>query len=384
MDDLDYRDDEAAGGHSAGSAMSPVMTVAQPASRQMEEGQSREGDVPRVEAARKRHRDGELRPPLGMVAGAFFGVASAVLYTLANIALRHCVGIDPFLVSAVKAAPTVLVLGPFLGWMLARGEAVATSGRMVPRFIAAALIGQFVGNAAFQGALGMIGLAATVPITLGTMIIGAAVLGRVILHEPVRVRTAVAMVVLIASVIVLSLPDLKGSVGPESNQSLTSETGQSSETDASRLWLGSFLAAASGAAYALFGVMMRQSLTGGLSAPLTMFISGAVGTISLWSMTLFRLGPETLSLVPSNDWATMFAAGCLNFTAFVALSASLKSLPVVAVNLINASQVAMAAAAGIILFAEPVTSSLVLGIALTFVGLGILAGRRPQRRLSPS
>jgi drug/metabolite transporter (DMT)-like permease len=149
------------------------------------------------------------------------------------------------------------------------------------------------------------------------------------------------------------------------------------------LWLGSFLAAASGAAYALFGVMMRQSLTGGLSAPLTMFISGAVGTISLWSMTLFRLGPETLSLVPSNDWATMFAAGCLNFTAFVALSASLKSLPVVAVNLINASQVAMAAAAGIVLFAEPVTSSLVLGIALTFAGLGILAGRRPQRGLSP-
>jgi drug/metabolite transporter (DMT)-like permease len=145
------------------------------------------------------------------------------------------------------------------------------------------------------------------------------------------------------------------------------------------LWLGSFLAAASGAAYALFGTMMRQSLTGGLSAPLTMFISGAVGTISLWSMTLLRLGPETLSIVPSNDWATMFAAGCLNFTAFVALAASLKSLPVVAVNLINASQVAMAAAAGIVLFAEPVTSSLVLGIALTFVGLGILAGRRPQR-----
>ncbi len=381
MDDLGYRDDDSAGGHSAAAATSPVMTLAEPDLRASGQIQSRDGKAEAVEGPRKRHRDGELRPPMGMVAGAFFGVASAVLYTLANIALRQCVGIDPFLVSAVKAAPTVLVLGPFLGWMLVRGEAVATSGRMVPRFIAAALIGQFVGNAAFQGALGMIGLAATVPITLGTMIIGAGVLGRVILHEPVRVRTAVAMVVLIASVIVLSLPDTQQSIGTESKQSLTSETGG---TDRSILWLGSLLAAASGAAYALFGVMMRQSLTGGLSAPLTMFISGAVGTISLWTMTLFRLGPETLAFVPSNEWATMFAAGCLNFTAFVALSASLKSLPVVAVNLINASQVAMAAAAGIVLFAEPITSSLVLGIALTFVGLGILAGRRPPRGLNAS
>jgi DME family drug/metabolite transporter len=65
----------------------------------------------------------------------------------------------------------------------------------------------------------------------------------------------------------------------------------------------------------------------------------------------------------------------LNFTAFAALSLSLKALPVVAVNLINATQVAMAAAAGVILFAEPLTASLIIGIALTFAGLLILASR---------
>lgn len=312
---------------------------------------------------------GELRPPMGMLAGAIFGLASAVLYTMANIGLRKCVGIDPFLVSAVKAAPTVLLLGPFLGWMLARGETVATSPRMIPRFMFAALVGQFIGNAAFQVSLGMIGLAVAVPITLGMMIVGAAVLGRVILHEPVRIRTGIAMLVLIASVVALSIP-----AGSASGEVATAgmQPGSASTT----VWIGSLYAAASGAAYALFGVVMRQALTGGLSAPLTMFISGSVGTISLWSVTFLRIGMESLTLVGQGDWAIMFTAGMLNFTAFVALSAALKSLPVVAVNLINASQVAMAAVAGIVLFAEPVTASLVIGIALTLMGLGILAGRR--------
>jgi multidrug transporter EmrE-like cation transporter len=79
----------------------------------------------------------------------------------------------------------------------------------------------------------------------------------------------------------------------------------------------------------------------------------------------------------------MFVSGSLNFTAFVALAASLKSLPVVAVNLINASQVAMAAVAGIVLFSEPLTMMLVGGIALTFVALGILAGHRRRPMPSP-
>ncbi len=301
-----------------------------------------------------------------MGVAAVFGVFAAVFYTLANIALRQCVGVDPFLVSAVKAAPTVIVLGPFLAWMLFRGETIATSTTMVPRFIVASFIGQIVGNAAFQIALGVIGLAASVPITLGVLIIGGAFLGRLILHEPVRPRTIIAMVTLIAAVIVLSLPN---ATEPPS-QSATSLP----------VWVGALCAAASGAAYAFFGVVMRQTLTGGLSAPATMLISGVVGTAALWLITVVRLGIEPLGLVAAEQWAVMFAAGAFNFTAFAALSAALKSLPVVAVNLINASQVAMAAVAGVMLFAEPVTGPLLTGITLTFAGLLILASRR---RMSP-
>ena len=149
---------------------------------------------------------GGLRPPVGSMMGVLLGFSAAVLYTMANIALRHCVEVDPFLVAAVKAAPTVILLSPFLLWMLMRGEALATSRRLIPRFIIVSLIGQFVGNAAFQIALGTIGLAASVPITLGVLIVGGAILGRLLLREPVRLRTIVAMVMIMIAVVVLSHP----------------------------------------------------------------------------------------------------------------------------------------------------------------------------------
>ena len=307
----------------------------------------------------------ELKPPVGILTAVVFGLLAAVFYTISNIALRHCVGIDPFLVSAVKAAPTVLLLGPFLVWMLVRGDRIATSRKMIPRFIVVSLIGQFVGNAAFQIALATIGLAASVPITLGVLIIGGAVLGQMILREPVRSRTLVAMVTLIIAVIVLSHPS-------------TSETPGTSSISLP-LWAGALFAVASGAAYALFGVVLRQTLIGGVSAPATMFISGLVGTIALWGMTFIRLGVDPISGIESAQWSSMIGAGLFNFTAFVALSLALKTLPVVAVNLINASQVAMAAIAGVILFSEPVTFPLLVGIALTFIGLMILAKRRTRR-----
>ena len=306
----------------------------------------------------------QLKPPVGIRMGFILGLSAAVLYTMANIALRHCISVDPFLVSAVKAAPTVILLGPFLVWMLMHGEPLATSGRLVPRFIVVSIIGQFVGNAAFQIALGTIGLAVSVPITLGVLIIGGAVMGRLLLKEPVRPRTVVAMVTLIFAVMILSHPS-------------ASETPEKSIMNLP-LWVGALFAAASGAAYALFGAVMRQTLIGGVSAPATMFISGVVGTISLWSVTLIRLGTEPIAAVDASQWTMMTAAGLLNFGAFVALTVSLKALPVVAVNLINASQVAMAAVAGVILFSEPVTWPLSLGIILTFAGLLVLANRRSQ------
>lgn len=321
----------------------------------------------------------ELKPPVGLVTGVLAGTAAAILYTMSNIALRHSVQINPFLVSAVKAAPTVICLSPFLVWMMARGQPIYTSLQMAPRFMAVALLGQFVGNAAFQWALGSIGLAASVPITLGTLLIGGAVLGRVILGEPVRPRSMIAMALLIVAVVVLSLAGENDANDPAVNADISATQ---SETDSPIVvppWIGAICAGSSGLAYALFGTVMRQAMSHGLSPALTMWISGMVGTLSLWLVTWWTVDASAWAALSESEWKTMGIAGIFNFTAFVALSLALKALPVVAVNLINASQVAMAAIAGIVLFEEEPTLSLIVGIALTFIGLSVLASRRKQR-----
>lgn len=306
----------------------------------------------------------QLRPPASALAAAGCGLIAATLYTCANIALRQCVNIDPLLVSAVKAAPTVIVLSPFLVWMRFNGQRIATSYEMVPRFIVVALLGQFVGNAAFQFALGSIGLAASVPITLGVLIGAGSVLARLMLGEPIRRRTIVAMVILVVAVVLLSQPGAT-SIPADSESAMPT-------------WMGAGCAAASGIAYALFGTVMRQSLQRGLSAPATMWISGVVGMTSLWSATLAVSGLAPIQAITDGQWQTMAAAGVFNFLAFVALSVALKALSVTAVNLINTTQVAMAAIAGVALFSEPITWPLVTGILLTVGGLLILARRKPK------
>ncbi len=304
--------------------------------------------------------------PLGKLAGVACGVAAAVLYTFSNIALRECVDLDPFLVSAAKAVPTVILLAPVLIWMRYSQLSLLTNRRALAKFAAVALLGQFVGNAAFQIALGIIGLAKSVPITLGVLLIGGGLLGRLMLGEPLRQKTIAAIVTLIVAVVVLSIAQDEGQSpvhGP--------------------LWIGAACAAASGGAYAFFGTVMRHTLNNGVSAPVAMFTSGIIGTISLSIFTLTRLSVDQIALVNSGDWFMMAIGGFFNFTAFVALSLSLKSLPVVAVNLINASQVAMAGLAGVVIFAEPVTASLIMGLALTLVGLAILAYRPRSRASTP-
>ena len=299
--------------------------------------------------------------------GAVAGFASAVLYTAANVQLRRSVGVDPFLVAAVKSVPTTLGIVPAVLWMLARRQPLATDYSMATRFAAVALLGQFVGNAAFQVALEHITLAVAVPITLGTLIIGGGLLGWRYLGEPIGRARAVSMVLLITAVGVLSMGD---------NQTNASVTGEQA-TGPPVVWWGAACAVASGAAYSLFGVTMRRTLQSGMSLPVTMLISGVVGMVSLWGYCGVRLGTAYFHTITDHQWWVMSTAGAFNFAAFAALSAALQRLPVVAVNLINASQVAMATLAGVWLFDESLNGSVYAGVLLTVAGLLVLtAGRR--------
>lgn len=316
--------------------------------------------------------------------GPLCGMVAAVLYTLTNIALRDCVQVDAYLVSAVKAAPTVIFLGPLIAWAAAGKQPVIASKRRIPQFLVASFMAQFFGNAAFQKALEKIGLAASVPITLGVLIVGGAIFGVILLGESVNRQKMFSMATLIIAVVVLSIPNTNAA----SAETAVSESGSITATSVadaktartSDVLIGSLWAASSGLAYSFFGVTLRQTLQSGVKSTTAMFLSGLVGIVTLWPYIYWTLGVDAVHSTPLSLWGTMAVAGLCNFLAFIAITASLKLLPVVAVNLINASQVAMAAVAGVMLFGEPVTWTLLTGIFLTILGLVIMA-KRPNRRI---
>nr|WP_286178076.1 DMT family transporter [Rhodopirellula sp. JC639] len=202
------------------------------------------------------------------------------------------------------------------------------------------------------------------------------------------------MVTLITAVVVLSLPDdalskprvIETDTSSNAAATLPEKTlpektlpektlPEKTLPEAIDVVVGSLWAAVSGLAYAFFGVTMRQTLQTRIPARNLMLVSGLTGSVALWAFCFATLGTETITSTSPSQWMLMFTAGFLNFSAFVAITTALRLLPVVAVNLINASQVAMAGVAGVILFNEPITTQLALGISLTFIGLIILARR---------
>jgi drug/metabolite transporter (DMT)-like permease len=313
-----------------------------------------------VEPASPAERRDHARP-FGPAAGAACGLLAALGYAAANVALKAATDTDAILVSAVKAWPTIAACAPLLIWMAMRKQKVATSWAPLPMLIIGVTVGQLFGNVGFQIALGIVGLALAVPLNLSGMIIGGAVMGRLMLGDPVSRKTVVAILVLIAAACVLS-----------SGGGIALPGGEVS----GGLFLGGVIVAlVSGFAYAFFGTTMRKGLREGLTVPLAMGISGFVGATLLTPIALATMGPEKIAATTADQWWAMLSAGSFNMAAFFMLSFSLRAIPVVAVNLLNATQAALAALAGVLIFGEPITPSLTLGSILTIVGLVVLGTR---------
>jgi drug/metabolite transporter (DMT)-like permease len=305
------------------------------------------------------------------VFGTVCGLFSSFVYTCANSFLRavdHC---DPVWVSAIKAVPTVLVMGPVMAWLAMRGVRVLPKASVVAAIAIGGLIGQIGGNVSFQWALGEIGVALTVPLTLGGMILAAAILGRVFLYEPVTPGAGLALLLLLAAIAVLSLG------ADEARQSVASNV-----TTTWRLAGGVLAACLSGVAYAMLNVILRYCITRGAPLPSTLFTVAVVGMISLGWLAWSRIGIQGIMATTSRDLSLMLAAGACNTVAFIALTKSLQLTSVVHVNALNATQATLAAIAGVAIFHEALSPWLAAGVALTICGLAVLARAHRAMRVA--
>ena len=307
--------------------------------------------------------------PMGPAAGAACGLMAALGYAAANVALKEATDTDVILVSAVKSCPTIAACAGLILVILVRGQPIATSWRPLPILLFGVTIGQLFGNVLFQVSLGIVGLALAVPLNLAAMIIGGAVIGRWMLGDPLGRRTIVAIVILIAASCVLSMGGK--TILPDA------------DVGRGTFLLGVLATTVSGFAYAFFGATMRKGLREGLTVPVAMGASGVVGAVLLGPIAMATMGGEKIMATSTNQWTAMLFAGSFNMAAFFMVSFSLRSIRVVAVNLLNATQAALAAIAGVYLYQEPLTASLICGSLLTIAGLVVLGTGRRRRKLKP-
>lgn len=297
--------------------------------------------------------------------GAVFGLSSSLIYTAANSCLRAVSDLDPFWVSAVKAAPTALIMLVWLAADWRRGKSAGMPLWLAWAIAIAGIEAQIVGNCSFQWALGEIGLALSVSLCLGGMIITATLLGRLFLKEAVSIWTLASLVVLLGAIGVLSLG------AEDARKSVT----QTAVATPGRLLLGVGMAALSGFGYAVLNVLIRYAMTRGASIPATLSIVSLVGLFTLGGISHARIGLTGMAASQPLAVGYMLAAGVFNAIAFAALTRSLQLTSVAYFNALNASQAAFAALAGTFFFGEAFTIALCAGVALTIVGLAMLTRR---------
>lgn len=302
-----------------------------------------------------------------LILGTICGLLSAVVYTAANAFLRSVKDCDPVWVSAVKAVPTVIFMAPWVAVLVWRSHRLYSSWQTLAGLAAAGLVGQLVGNVAFQWSLTRIGIALTVPLTLGGMIVSATILGRIFLYEPVTPRAAVSITILLAAICVLSLG------ASDAQQSVAKQ-------DATLLQLAAGAGAAilCGLVYSVLNVVIRYAVVRGTPLPTTLLTVSLMGMLSLGLVSWLRIGQAGMMATRPTDLALMLLAGVCNAAAFLALTKSLQLTSVVYVNALNATQATLAAIAGVAIFREAASPWLLLGIFLTVVGLGLMTTTRQR------
>ena len=275
----------------------------------------------------------------------------------------------------MKAFPIFFLSGIAVMIRARRGKQTFRSLGWILPVIAISIFMQLGGNVTFQWSLGQIGLAVTIPLTFGVIMLSGALLGPVYLKEELHSRSLFAMAVLIGAILILSIAAHQNPSGPSSNL-----------PDLQPFYLAMAILAASiaGFAYGSSNALLRHYVKQGYCLSTILFLMSGTGLLCLGTITLTQNGLAILVDTSITDYLIMLAAGVFNAIAFFTLAKSLQLLPVLQANLVGVSQVAMGGLTGVLLFRETLSWLLVTGILLTAVGLIMIKGIPHEQSDGPS
>ncbi len=159
-------------------------------------------------------------------AGALFCLVAIIGYSTANACMRKLSESCPSSWAICnKELVTVLAVGPWLAWQIARRKIGFPTGRPLMALIAVGLATELIGNIGTQWGYSIVGLAVMIPATTGFLLVATAVLGAVLLRERVSARNAAALALLIVALMVLGYGISQASTERQNGSPATAETG---------------------------------------------------------------------------------------------------------------------------------------------------------------
>jgi DME family drug/metabolite transporter len=298
---------------------------------------------------------------------------SALCYTAANICLRQLaeIRIDPTLVICIKETVAVAVVGPWVLRQISRGVHLPCPGKALAILVVAGLAVQLIGNLGIQWAFGVIGLTISMPLVFGVMLVGSAMIGRLVFGEFLPPRSAAAVAVVIGSVVLLNI----GAAGQDRWSELPAAV-----SNPIFIFLGIAAACAGGITFASLGAAVRYAAGHNVPVSITVVVVTGIGASTLGIISAFRVGATGLPTSASHAFAWMIASGVFNLFAFALITKGLQLTTLLHANVLNASQVALGATAGILLFHEPYNHWILIGITLTITGITLFGQPRARRK----
>jgi drug/metabolite transporter, DME family len=295
---------------------------------------------------------------------------AAVSYTVANACLKRLSSmqeVDPVYVTCFKESMAFSFAVLWMIWRVFRRLPVFPPLKEAGILLGVGLAVQFIGNLGFLWALGKIGLVVTIPANYGMQLLSSAVFGRLILGEKVTFRSAFALGLLLAALVFLGF-------GAETTgkAATTPDTPSHSTT----IFLAVAAASLAGVVFSGLSIAIRRCSKVAVEQSALLFLVAGMGVVALSPLSLYRYGLDGLLAIPSNAYSWMLAAGFFNVIGFLGIAKGLQLTTVVHASMLNASQVAMSAVAGILCFREAVNPWVIFGVVVTVVGI-LLIDRPP-------
>ncbi len=302
--------------------------------------------------------------------GTLWAIVSAFCYGATSVLLRAAAPeSDPVLAPFMRSAPVTLYVWITIFSIYARrrdrlfSSLVPPAKYLLPLIVTGVAL-NVTGNGAFQVALTLSWLGLAVPISQGVNLWSGALVGRIALGEPINRGIVAGIVLLIASLVILTASAGSGPVPIEGGMVTTAIV----------------VAIVAGLSWSAGNAGVRWALLKGLSVEQVLSVTTLSGLVASGLIVLARLGPAGVMATPSVAVLSLLAAGIVNAVGLIAFTKALNLATVTRVNGITAAQVAIATVAGLAIFDEPVTAPLLAGVGLTIIGLVLISQSRGRGR----